>query len=78
MKYRTNFLLSLLTLLLVGTGQMMAQSSEAYGVISAGEDAGIYKYAISPQGITDVECINPMILSTELNNSDKISGGFLV
>ena len=78
MKYRTNFLLSLLTLLLVGTGQMMAQSSEAYGVISAGEDAGIYKYAISPQGITDVECINPMILSTEQNNSDKISGGFLV
>mgnify|MGYP002624140493 FL=1 len=77
MKYRFNFLLSLLALFL-GAGQSMAQSSEAYGVISSGEQAGIYHYTISPQGISDVECINPMILSTELNNSDKISGGALV
>ena len=78
MKYRFNFLLSVLTLLFAGVTQSMAQSSEAYGVISSGEQAGIYHYTISPQGISDVECINPMILSTELNNSDKISGGALV
>ena len=78
MKYRFNFLLSVLTLLFAGVTQSMAQSSEAYGVISSGEQAGIYHYTISPQGISDVECINPMILSTELNNSDRISGGALV
>ena len=78
MKYRFNFLLSVLTLLFAGVTQSMAQSSEAYGVISSGEQAGIYHYTISPQGISDVECINPMILSTEMNNSDRISGGALV
>lgn len=78
MKHKSNILLLTLGFLLMGVQQLVAQSSEAYGVINAGEKAGIYKYAISPQGISDVECINPMTLSTELNNSDKISGGFLV
>ena len=78
MKYRFNFMLLAAALILVGGMQAMAQSSEAYGLISSGENAGIYKYSISPQGISDVECINPMILSSELNNSDRISGGFLV
>ena len=78
MKHKSNILLLTLGFLLMGVQQLVAQSSEAHGVINAGEKAGIYKYAISPQGISDVECINPMTLSTELNNSDKISGGFLV
>ena len=78
MKYRFNFLLSLVAMLLMGITTVMAQSSEVYGVLTSGTEAGIYKYTISPEGISDIECVCPISLNTEQNNEDRISGGCLV
>lgn len=77
MKYRLHYLLSVFALLFAGTIRLMAQS-DGYGVITGGEQAGIYKYTVGSNGFSDIELVKGFTLSTVQNNSDHISGACLV
>ncbi|MBO4812003.1 MAG: carboxypeptidase regulatory-like domain-containing protein [Prevotella sp.] len=74
---RFNYMLLSFVLFLLG-GTKAAAQSEGYGVISAGEDAGIYHYTLSPQGFSNIELVQGFTFSNELNNSDAFSGGVLI
>lgn len=76
MKYKLHYLLTLFAFLL-GAQRLVAQS-EVYGAMTGGEKAGIYKYTIGSSGISGEQLVKGFSFSTELNNSDHISGGFLV